>query len=44
MKICRLHFIDHLSHIEIANQLKLSRFQIGRLIRQALMKESSAFR
>jgi deoxyribonucleoside regulator len=35
MKICRLHFIDHVTHIEIANQLKLSRFQVGRLIRQA---------
>ena len=35
MKICRLHFIEHMSHIEIANQLKLSRFQVGRLIREA---------
>lgn len=35
IKICRLHFIKNLSHVEIANQLKLSRFQVGRLIRKA---------
>ncbi|MCL5071917.1 MAG: hypothetical protein M1308_13640 [Actinobacteria bacterium] len=35
LKICKLHFINHLSHVEIASQLKLSRFQIGRLIRKA---------
>lgn len=36
LKICNLHFVNHLNHVEIANQLKLSRFQVGRFIRKAI--------